>query len=470
MIGNIIHTPTLGTGICYQTGKYCQHHLLQIQSKYYKYMSMLSVYIISLGCPKNLADMEAVVSQLKNVELTSEEKAEIILLNTCGFLKAARDEVFENLDNLKKKKVIILGCLASRFTNEVLKKYPQICAVVSSANYKNINEILSKVSQNKRVTAINTEPKIFENQKGKTLLYNRPYAYVKIAEGCDNRCSYCLIPYLKGAYRSRKPEDVVSEAKTLIKKGIKEMILVAQDCGCYGADLRKKTSLTKLLKTLSQLKGDFWIRILYVYPERITDELLETIASSDKICHYLDIPLQHGDPEILKKMHRPPDVNKTIKLIEKIRKIIPGIALRTSLIAGFPGETPKQFSNLLKFIKKINFDHVGVFEYSREKGTPAYDLPGQIDEKTKTQRRKKAMLLQQKISLSKNQNLIGKTIKVLIENYDHHANLYTAHSQEFSPEIDGTIFIKSIKPQTTGSFINVKITKAHVYDLESEPT
>lgn len=423
----------------------------------------IPISLISLGCPKNLADMEAVVAQLKNVELTSEEKAEIIFLNTCGFLKIARDEVFENLENLKNKRVIILGCLASHFTNEVLKKYPQIYAVVSSANYKKINEIVRKIAQGKRITAISTEPKIFENPKGKTLLYNRPYAYVKIAEGCDNRCSYCLIPYLKGAYRSRKPEDIISEVKILLKKGIKEIILVAQDCGCY-------PSLVKLLKTLSQLKGDFWIRILYVYPERITDELLETIANSDKICHYLDIPLQHGDPEILKKMCRPLDINKTIKLIEKIRKKIPDVALRTSLIAGFPGETPKQFSNLLKFIKKISFDHVGVFEYSREKGTPAYDLPGQIPEKTKIQRRKKAMLLQQKISLSKNQNLIGKTLKVLIENYDHHAKLYTAHSQKFSPEIDGTILIKSKKPQTTGTFINVKITKAHVYDLESEPT
>jgi len=431
---------------------------------------MLSISLISLGCPKNLADLEAVVSQLKNVELTSEEKAEIILLNTCGFLKVARDEVFENLKNLKNKKVIILGCLASRFTKEIQEKYPQIYAVVSSANYKNINAILHKVSQNKRVIAINTEPKIFENPKGKTLLYNRPYAYVKIAEGCNNRCSYCLIPYLKGAYRSRKPADIISEVKTLLKKGIKEIILVAQDCGCYGADLSGKPSLSLLLTRLVGIKGDFWIRILYVYPERITDKLLETIKNSDKICRYLDIPLQHGDPGILKKMHRPPDIEKTTKLIEKIRSILPDVALRTSLITGFPGETPKQFSNLLKFIKRIDFDHVGVFEYSREKGTPAYDLPGQIPEKTKTDRRKKAMLLQQKISLSKNQNLTGKTLKVLIENYDHHANLYTARSQKFSPEIDGQILIKSKKPLPSNAFVSVKITKANIYDLEAEPT
>jgi len=316
------------------------------------------ISLISLGCPKNLADLEAVVSQLKNIELTSESKAKIILLNTCGFLKAARDEVFENLENLKNKKVIILGCLASRFTKEIQEKYPQIYAVVSSVNYKNINAILHKVSQNKRITAINTEPKIFENPKGKTLLYNRPYAYVKIAEGCNNRCSYCLIPYLKGAYRSRKPADIINEVKTLLKKGIKEIILVAQDCGCY-------PSFAKLLKTLDELKGNFWIRILYVYPERITDELLETIKNSDKICHYLDIPLQHGDPEILKKMHRPSNIEETLKKIAKVRVLIPDVTLRTSLITGFPGETEKAFANLLKFIKKISFDHVGVFEYSR---------------------------------------------------------------------------------------------------------
>jgi len=420
----------------------------------------IPISLISLGCPKNLADLEAVVSQIKNAKLVSEEKAKIILLNTCGFLKVARDEVFENLKNLKNKRVIILGCLAGHFTSEVLKKYPQIYAVVSSANYKNINEIVNKVAQNKRITAIKTEPKIFENPKGKTLLYNRPYAYIKIAEGCNNRCAYCLIPSLKGAFRSRKTPDIINEAKALINKGIKEIILVAQDCGCY-------PNLPKLLKFLSQIPGDFWIRILYVYPERITDELLKTIATSPKICHYLDIPLQHGDPKILKAMRRQSNVKETLKKISKIRKTIPDIALRTSLITGFPGETKQAFENLKKFIKKISFDHVGVFEYSREKGTPAYDFPNQIPDKEKLRRRKILMLLQQKISLQKNKSLIGKTQKVLIDSYDPKSKFYIARSQKFAPEIDGQIFIKSSRPLKPGSFTKTKITNALPYDLIS---
>jgi ribosomal protein S12 methylthiotransferase len=426
-----------------------------------KTANKIRLSLISLGCPKNLADLEAVVSQIKNAKLTSEKKAKIILLNTCGFLKIARDEVFENLKNLKNKRVIILGCLASHFTKEVLKKYPQIYAVVSSANYKNINAIVKKVAQNKRITAIKTEPKIFENPKGKTLLYSRPYAYIKIAEGCNNRCAYCLIPSLKGAFRSRKPEDIISEAKVLISKGIKEIILVAQDCGCY-------PNLPKLLKNLSRIPGDFWIRVLYIYPERITDELIKTIKNSPKICHYLDIPLQHGDPKILHSMRRQSNIAETLKKISKIRKIIPDIALRTSIITGFPGEDKKAFENLKKFIKKISFDHVGVFEYSREKGTPAYDFPNQISDKEKRRRKKILMLLQQKISLNKNKSLLGKTTKVLIENYDAKAGFYIARSQKFAPEIDGVIFVKSKVPLQKSSFITTKITKTLPYDLISE--
>jgi ribosomal protein S12 methylthiotransferase len=270
-----------------------------------------------------------------------------------------------------------------------------------------------------------------------------------------------LIPSLKGAFRSRKPEDIISEAKVLISKGIKEIILVAQDCGCY-------PNLPKLLKNLSRIPGDFWIRVLYIYPERITDELIKTIKNSPKICHYLDIPLQHGDPKILHSMRRQSNIAETLKKISKIRKIIPDIALRTSIITGFPGEDKKAFENLKKFIKKISFDHVGVFEYSREKGTPAYDFPNQISDKEKRRRKKILMLLQQKISLNKNKSLLGKTTKVLIENYDAKAGFYIARSQKFAPEIDGVIFVKSKVPLQKSSFITTKITKTLPYDLISE--
>jgi len=318
--------------------------------------------IISLGCSKNLADMEAVFADIENAKLVDTEKADIVLLNTCGFLKAARDEVFENLRKLNGKKVIILGCLASDFPKDEIKKYPQIYAIVSSANYQDIQKIFDKVYAGEKVFAVKKEPKTFGKFLGKSLLSPNAYSYIKIAEGCWNKCSYCMIPYLKGAYRSRAMEDIIAEAKSLIEIGIKEIILVAQDCGFYGSDLYGKKSLATLLKKLSEIKGDFWIRTLYIYPEMIDEELLNTIKSSDKICKYLDIPLQHGDQNILKEMRRPNDIERTLEKIKNIRKSIPEITLRTSFIVGFPGEKESAYKNLLEFIKKIKFNNVGIFE------------------------------------------------------------------------------------------------------------
>jgi ribosomal protein S12 methylthiotransferase len=426
---------------------------------------LINTGIISLGCPKNLADMEAVFANLQNAKLVEVKDAKIVFLNTCGFLKAARDEVFENLKKLENKKVIILGCLASQFAEKEIKKYPQIQAVVSSANYKNIQGIFNQVASGRKVFATKKEPTTFEKFLGKSLLTPNPYAYIKIAEGCWNKCSYCLIPYLKGAYRSREMEDIIEEAKNLIRLGIKEIILVAQDCGFYGTDLYGKKSLATLLKKLSKIQGDFWIRILYIYPEMIDDGLLETIKDSPKICKYLDIPLQHGDEKILKAMRRPNNIKKITEKIKHIRKIIPEITLRTSLITGFPGETKKAFENFLKFIKEINFDHVGVFEYSREPHTTAYKMPDQIPEKTKHLRRKQAMILQQKISLNKNKQRIGKTYEVLVEKYDSQKKAYIGRTQHHTPEIDGEIIIKTDADLKINTFANVKITASGPYDL-----
>ncbi len=424
------------------------------------------VGIVSLGCAKNLADMEAVLSTLKNVNIVPYKTAPIILLNTCGFLKAARDEVFEYLNKFKNKKVIILGCLAGKFFEKDFEKYPQIQAVISSANYSKIPQILKKIfTSSKKFIAVSAEPKKYELNFGKTLLTPRSYAYVKIAEGCNNRCSYCLIPYLKGAYRSRKMPDIIEEVKSLIKIGVKEINLVAQDCGYYGIDLYKKPHLVPLLKKLVKIPGDFWIRLLYIYPERIDDELLKTIKNSPKICKYLDIPLQHGDTNILKNMRRPSDIKKILAKITNIKSQIPEITLRTSLIVGFPNETEKSFQNLIDFIKKINFDHVGVFEFSREKGTPAYNLKNQINSKTKSKRREIAMLLQQKISNTKNKSLIGSSQRVLIENFDPDKNLYLTRPMRFAPEIDGKIFVKSDKKLPLNTFHKAKITKATSYDI-----
>lgn len=437
--------------------------------------SKIAIGIVSLGCPKNTADTENILSLLEKksftdprFSLSNPESADIILINTCGFLKAARDEVFENIEKFKDKKIIILGCLAGKFTRQDLIKYPQIYAVATENAYQKLSEIIKKVAQNSKVYEVSKEPLKFIKTFGKSLITPNSYAYIKIAEGCNNRCSYCLIPHLKGHYRSRPMPQILDEAKMLIKSGVKELILVAQDCGYYGRDFAFKQNLSSLLRKLENLSGDFWVRVLYVYPERVTDELLRTIANSKKICRYLDIPLQHGDTQILKAMNRFSVPKLIIKKIKKIRKKVPGITLRTSLITGFPGETEKNFQNLVKFLRQISFDHVGVFEYSREPGTLAYSLKNQLPEAVKSKRRKILMSLQKKISLKNNKKFIGKTLKVLIEKYDPHANIYIARNERFSPEIDGEILIKSTKKLPLNSFQNIKIIKAGEYDLSGK--
>ncbi|MFA7685884.1 MAG: 30S ribosomal protein S12 methylthiotransferase RimO, partial [Candidatus Gracilibacteria bacterium] len=422
--------------------------------------------VITLGCPKNTADTESLLAELPaNYEIANVEDSKLVLLNTCAFLKVARDEAYENLKELKNKKVILTGCLSGQLNKEIFKKYPQLFAVVSGQHYSEIGEILKEVQKNKKVFAVSKEPLQYLDMPGKTLITPRSFAYVKIAEGCDNRCSFCLIPKLKGHFRSRPMLSILTEIKELLSLGVKEIILVAQDCGYYGMDLYGKKSLTELLQKVSSINQDFWVRVLYVYPERIDDELLNLMAKSSRICKYLDIPLQHGDADVLKAMRRPFIVEKTVEKIAHIRKIIPNITFRTSLIVGFPGETEKAFKNLEKFVKNIEFDHVGVFEYSQEESTDAGVMPNQISAKIKKERRKKIMLLQQKISSNNAKKLIGKFQKVLIENYDPKKKVYIGRSQRFSPEIDGNIIVKSKQQLELNQFYKVKITKALPYDL-----
>jgi ribosomal protein S12 methylthiotransferase len=427
---------------------------------------MINISVITLGCPKNTADTESVIAELADFcRLSNIEDSEIVILNSCAFLESARKEVYENLDRLKNKKVVLIGCLATSLKKDFFKKYPQVKAIVSPVNYPKISEIIRYVSKGITVFQVNDEPLKYVNMPGKYLITPPGYAYVKIAEGCNNACAFCLIPKLRGKYRSRPMESILAEIKQLLKIGTKEIILVAQDSGCYGTDLYGKKSLADLLKKIIRIKGDFWVRILYVYPERIDDELLDVIAKSDKICKYLDIPLQHGDSAILKAMLRPYDVKRTLEKIGNIRKKIPDVTLRTSLIAGFPGETESNFKNLLSFIKKIDFDHVGVFEYSREKGTPAYEFGRQIPEKTKRERREKAMLLQQRISLSKNKKYVNSVQKVLIDGYDGRSKKYIGRNAHFAPEVDGVVAIESAKKLNSGHFYKVRITGGGVYDI-----
>jgi ribosomal protein S12 methylthiotransferase len=425
--------------------------------------------VITLGCPKNTADTESLLAELPaNFEIANVEDSKLVLLNTCAFLKSSRAEVFKNLDSLKDKKVILVGCLSGELRQEIFKQYPQLCAVVSGKHYDSIAQIIKDVNKGKKIYAVSKEPMQYLDMPGKMLITPRSYAYVKIAEGCDNRCSFCLIPKLKGRYRSRPMLSIVTEIKELLNLGVKEIILVAQDCGYYGMDLYGKKSLVELLRKITAINQDFWLRVLYVYPERIDDELLNLMAKNTKICKYLDIPLQHGDAEILKNMKRPYIVEKTIEKINHIRKIIPNITFRTSLIVGFPGETEKSFKNLEKFVKQISFDHVGAFEYSQEENTEAGIMTDQLSLKVKKERRKKLMILQQKISYANAKKIIGKQIKVLVENYDPKKKIYIGRSQRFSPEIDGNILLKSKQPLELNSFYKAKITKALPYDLEGE--
>lgn len=425
-----------------------------------------TVGAITLGCPKNTADTENVLATVANVaEIANVEDADIVLLNTCGFLKTARDEVYEKLGMLKDKKVILFGCMAGIITKEIFNDYPQVRAVVSGFHYPKMPEIVKSVHNDQQVYAVAKEPLKFVEMRGKLLITSPSYAYIKIAEGCDNACSFCFIPALKGKFRSRPFESIVQEAKELLELGVKELILVAQDSGIYGFDLYGKKRLPELLTAIAALKGDFWVRVLYVYPERIDDELLSTMAGNPKLCKYLDMPLQHGDADILKAMRRPYDVKRTIEKIGHIRKMVPDVTLRTSLIVGFPGETATAFTHFLDFLKTIRFDHAGVFQYSREEGTKAFHLEGQLDEKIKKARHKKAMLLQQKLSFGNNKALVGKTLKSLVESYDDETKLYRARPMRYAPEIDGLLFVKSKRKLKLNEFYDVKITSAEPYDL-----
>lgn len=440
----------------------------------------INIGIVSLGCSKNLSDMEAVLAELENIQIASPENCDIIFLNTCGFLKAAREEVYENIKKYHGKKIIVIGCLVSLMKENLFEKYPQIAAIVNGTNYHNINNIFHRVIRGEKVYAISPEPFSFEKLNGKSLLTPRSYAYVKIAEGCNHRCTYCIIPYLKGKFRSRKMEDILTEIKDLVALGIKEVILVSQDCGYYGTDLYGEKRLHELLQKINKIKGDFWVRVHYVYPEKIDEKLLTTMAASEKVCKYLDMPLQHGDQDVLRRMLRFSDPKKILEKVTNIRKLMPEMTFRTSFIVGFPGETKKNFQNLLNFVKKIQFDHVGVFTFSREKLAPSYNYPNQLTQKVKNKRKEKLMLVQQKIAAKKNKSLIGQTLKVLIEKFNHatksrsesnhQKNLYIGRSMRSSPTIDGEIYIRSFRPIKLYKFYKVYITAADEYDLFGEIT
>lgn len=436
------------------------------------------VGMVSLGCPKNQIDAEIMLAALKNAgfEIVPQESlAEVIIINTCGFIEDAKTEAIENILDVAQykqgenplKAIIVTGCLAERYRDDITEQIPEVDCVVGLGSNKDIVQIVKDAFAGKFSNRYGEKDDL--PLCGERLLTTLPFtAYIKISEGCDNCCTYCAIPSIRGKNRSRAIEDILAEAEKLVAGGVRELVVVAQDPTRYGEDLYGKCELPLLLKKLCEIKELHWVRTLYTYPERITDELLEVIASEDKICKYLDIPIQHANGEILRKMNRSGDFESLLKLIEKIRAKIPSISLRTSLITGFPGETEEQFAELCEFVLKARFDKLGCFAFSPEEDTPAASFENQIDEQTRVDRAEIIMNDQLRIVLEKNNQKIGQSFEVLIEGWDDYIKCYFGRTAFDAPEIDSKVFFMASKPLEIGSFVNVTINDLLDYDLLGE--
>ena len=431
---------------------------------------MKKIALVSHGCAKNLVDSELILGILaKNgYEITlNEDETDIVVVNTCSFIcDAERESVGTILELVDKgKKVIVAGCLAQKHPDELKKEIPEIAGIIGATDFGKIVEIIENINSETN-TEVSEKPNyIYPENIERQQITMGASSYIKIADGCNYRCGYCVIPYLRGDYHSRKIEDIVNEAEKLVKRGVTEIILIAQDTTGYGIDIYKKPMLADLLDKLNKIEGLGWIRFMYAYPTTMSDELLDTIAKCEKVVKYVDIPLQHSHPEILKLMSRP--VSDYRKLIENIRKRIPNVSIRTTFIVGYPGETEEHFEHLSQFIKDMKFDRVGVFTYSREKGTPSYNMPNRVPARVAKQRYKKLMEIQQKISFERNQSFIGKTIPCIIEAFSDNGEI-VARSQYDAPEIDGVVNIITDKPVVPGDIEQVKIVDATEYDLVGE--
>ena len=439
-------------------------------------MKQKRVKIITLGCPKNEVDTDAIKWHLlqSGYELINDSReSDIFVVNTCGFIDQAKAESLEeilNLINLKKtnknKKLIVAGCLAQRYPGQLWKEIPEIDGILGISEIKNISRMCDEIGRDKRICLI-SPPLLKENEETiKREVSDLPFAYLRIADGCNNCCTYCSIPLIRGKYRSRSIESLVSEAEFLTKKGVKEINLIAQDTTLYGTDVYGKSHLPQLLTPLTEIPDIKWIRILYTHPAHYSDELIDTIASNPKICKYLDIPLQHISDRLLTFMNRRVKRKEILNLLEKLRKKIPDLTLRTTFLVGFPGETESDFNQLLDFIEQIRFDKVGIFTYSREEDTKAYDFKHQIPSRVKQERLDRLLLLQQQISLEKNKSKIGKKMTMLVEGKSEE-NCFFGRSQAEAPEVDGLIYIKG-KKLNIGNFVKIEIAEALDYDLIGE--
>ena len=437
---------------------------------------METIGFISLGCEKNRVDSEVMLGYLKQAgyllhpELS---QAEIIIINTCGFIEAAKEESIEAILDAASYKhsgqcrlLLVAGCLAQRYGSELLQELPEIDGVLGNGKVAEIPLALEEMKLGQRLGSLQGSPGFLGKAWEPRVLTTPGYtAYLKIAEGCDNHCSYCAIPSIRGAYRSRTMEDVLLEAESLCAKGVKELILVAQETTRYGQDIYGKSALAELLQHLTRIDQCRWIRVLYGYPDSLGAELMETMVSSPKICRYIDLPLQHINNRILKLMNRRGTKEEIINLINKLRNTVPGLTLRTSFIVGFPGESPEEYTELLNFIAETRFQRVGLFGFSLEEGTGAVLLPERIPKEVIAQRVHQAMVLQQKISLEHNLNQIGRELTVLAEGWDEESKLYWGRTQADAPDTDGKVFFASEAMVKAGDFLPVKILAAAEYDL-----
>lgn len=427
---------------------------------------------ISLGCPKNLTDTETMIAlaEKKCILVTNPEEADIIVVNTCGFIESAKQESIDTIIEMgqykhggRLKKLIATGCLAQRYTDEILKDLPEVDAVVGTGSFYEINSVIDELENKSKVVRKDDINKDMPTGLPRVLATPKSTAYLKIADGCNNNCTYCIIPKLRGKYRSVPEEAVLKEAKTLAEKGVTELILVAQDTTMYGIDLYKELRLPKLLEKLCKISGIRWIRLQYCYPESVTDELIDIVAKEEKICKYIDIPFQHASTKVLKNMKRRSTLEKNREIIKKLREKIPGIVIRSTFITGFPGETEEDFKTLKEFVKESEFERLGVFAYSPEEGTKAAEMENQIDENLKNRRKDEIMELQSHISLEKNKEKIGREITVLCEEKIGN-NIFCGRSEADSPDVDGTVVFKgNAEP---GQYVKITVTAAKEYDLE----
>lgn len=439
---------------------------------------MSKISFITLGCSKNTVDSQVMMGILndKGHEITENlADADFIVINTCSFINDAKEEsintildIAEIKDEYKNKKIIVTGCLAQRYHKILLEEMPEIDGILGTGNIDEIVEMIDQLNRETHLIKIDGIHNAYYEGTDRSKFNEGHIAYVKIAEGCDNRCSYCIIPKLRGNFRSRKIEDIVAEVTKLGKNGAKEIVLIAQDTSKYGIDIYGEYSLNKLLDALNKVETIDWIRILYIYPETFTPALIQSIKNNEKVVKYVDIPIQHINNQILKRMNRKTSKEDIIQLITSLRKEIPGIIIRTTLIVGFPGETEEHFQELVDFITAYKFDRLGAFAYSHEEDTPSFKLDGQVEEEIKEARREIIMETQLEISIENNEKKVDNVYRVLIDEIDSAENLYIGRTYMDAPEIDGIVFFNSTEDYTVGEFVDIKITEAMEYDLKGE--